>query len=201
MATQHCLILASASRARARMVRAAGVSVEIEPADVDEADIKAACRAAGDDARGTASRLAAAKALAVASRHPRSLVIGSDQVLALDDAWFDKPQDTEEAQDALRALRGRTHALVSAVAVARADAVEWSAVDEARLTMRDFSDAFLADYLAKMGRDVCDTVGGYRLEGLGIQLFSRLEGDFFVILGMPLMPLLAYLRSRGLVPT
>lgn len=189
------LILASASSARKEMLIRAGLSFTIDAAGVDEQAIKAACRARGESCRAAALALAAAKALNVSQRCPDALVIGADQMLDCDGRWFDKPVDQADARAALTALAGRTHMLISAAACARGGRLTWSEAAAAQLTMRMFSQGFLDTYLGTMGDSVRQTVGAYRLEGLGVQLFSRIEGDYFTILGLPLLALLAYLRQ------
>jgi septum formation protein len=195
------LILASASPARARLLREAGVVFAVDPAELDEGTVKSAQRRAGASALDCAAALAIAKAQTVARRHPDALVIGADQILALGGAWFDKPADLAEAWRQLAALRGRTHSLATAVCVCRNDAVLWRAAGEPRLTMRDFGDPFLDAYLAAEGEAVLVSVGAYRLEGRGAQLFAAIEGDHFAIQGLPLIELLGYLRSVGAIPT
>jgi septum formation protein len=182
------------------MLEAAGLEVVVEPAAVDEAEIKAAFRAEGRDAAACATALAEAKAGHVARRHPGRLVIGADQMLDCNGVWFDKPEDAAHARAHLQALRGRTHVLVSAVCVARDGAVLWHATDRATLRMRPFGDDFLDRYLDATGEDVLHSVGVYQLEGLGAQLFSHVEGDYFTILGLPLLKLLDFLRGHGVVP-
>jgi len=191
------LVLASSSDIRARMLAAAGVDAIIDPAAIDEARIKAGSQAAGGDAGSCAQLLAEAKAEHIAGRHRGALVLGADQILECDGRWFDKPRDLEEARAQLQALSGRTHRLITAAAVVRDSAVLWRAIETARLTMRRVSEAFLDRYLAAMGKRVLATVGGYELEGLGAQLMTRVEGDYFAILGLPLLPLLAFLREDG----
>jgi septum formation protein len=195
------LILASASPARAALLRAAGVAHEIEPARVDEEAVKAGLDAAGARPRDAADALAELKALRVSARRPGRLVLGADQTAELAGARLDKPRDREAARAQLRALRGATHALHSAAALALDGAVIWRHVGLARLTMRGFSDAFLEDYLDRMGERATRTVGGYELEGEGVQLFARVEGDHFTVLGLPLIPLLDVLRARGELPS
>jgi septum formation protein len=195
LAPCRALVLASQSVVRLRLLEAAGLVVLADPAHIDEAAIKADYH--GSEADSCAEALAAAKAAKVAPRHPGALVIGADQILACDGVRFDKPRDLAEARAHLASLRGRTHELIAAVAVARDGALLWRHVEHARLAMRRFSDAFLADYSAAMGPAICDTVGGYALEGPGVQLFERVEGDYFAILGLPMVPLLAFLREAG----
>lgn len=193
------LILASASGARARLLRAAGVEFVAEPAAIDEEAIKRAYRAAGCDAAACAAALAGAKARVVAARRPESLVIGADQILVAGEEWFDKPANLGEAAAQLRRLRGREHVLVTAACVWCGITSLWQAMARPKLTMRRFSEDFLAEYIAAEGGSVFGSVGAYRLEGRGVQLFARIEGDFFAILGLPLLELLAFLRERGLV--
>jgi septum formation protein len=193
------LVLASASRARRHILAAAGLEVTVVPADLDERAIKTRAHRDGLAADRCAVLLAEAKAAHVAQRHPGVLAIGADQMLECDGAWLDKPRDPAEARTQLALLRGRTHTLHAAVAVAADGLVQWREVEPARLTMRDFSDAFLDRYVAAMGERLCETVGAYQLEGLGAQLFARIEGDYFAILGLPLLPLLGFLRERGAI--
>jgi septum formation protein len=191
------IVLASQSAARRAILAAAGVEAQIEPAAIDEDAIKRYVRAQGGSAEDCAVALAEAKAARVSRNHPAALVIGADQMLECGGDWLDKPRDRGAARRQLRLLRGRAHELVSAVAVARAGEGLWHHVERSRLTMRSFSDAFLDDYVAALGERLCETVGGYALEGLGAQLFERVEGDYFAILGLPLLPLLAVLRQEG----
>jgi septum formation protein len=202
MAAPARLILASASQARNRLLANAGLDfASVEP-DVDEAAIRAGLAARGvTDAHAIASRLAAAKALAVAAGNPGGLVIGADQVLVIDGEILAKPEDCDAARAQLMRLRGRTHFLVSAVCCAAGDEIRWSAVARARLTMREFSTEFLEHYLAAMAGRVTSTVGAYEIEGRGVQLFSQIAGDLFTIQGLPLLDLIAYLRTAGLART
>jgi septum formation protein len=197
------LILASGSRTRREMLQAAGLAFTVVPADVDEAALRDRMRR--EDGAMTpaeiAAALARAKAEAVSRDHPKALVIGADQVLALGDRILDKARDVAEARRTLTTLRGATHELHSAVALAERGAIAWTFVAMARLAMRAFSDAVIDDYLARAGSAVCTSVGAYQIEGPGIQLFERVEGDHFTILGLPLLPLLAELRSRKVLPT
>jgi nucleoside triphosphate pyrophosphatase len=191
------LILASSSAVRARMLAAAGVEAIIDPAAIDEARIKAESQAAGRDAGDCALFLAEAKAKDVARRHHGARVLGADQMLECEGRWFDKPRDLGEARAQLQALSGRNHRLITAAAVVRDGALLWRALECPVLTMRRVSAAFLDRYLAAMGKRVLTTVGGYELEGLGAQLMTRIEGDYFAILGLPILPLLAFLREDG----
>lgn len=200
-AAAPALVLASASRSRADLLRAAGLAFIAEPAAIDEAELKAAMRAENATTDAVAEALAALKARRVSHRYPGALVIGADQMLDCEGRWFDKPLDLDEAADHLRALRGRTHELVTSVCVVRDEAPLWHQTARARLTMRPFSDAFIASYLERVGARACESVGAYQLEGLGAQLFSRLDGDYFTILGLPLLPLLGFLREHRVVAT
>lgn len=195
------LVLASASASRARLLTAAGIEITIDPAMIDENQIKRDCRNNARDAEETALRLAEAKARAVTSRHPGALVLGADQMLDCDGEWFDKPMDLADACQQLLALNGRQHQLITAAVVMRDDTVLWRVVERPVLTMRRFSEAFLERYLQAIGERVLATVGGYELEGLGAQLMARIEGDYFAILGLPLLPLLGFLRGEGAVPS
>src|SRR4029078_7373662 len=195
------IVLPSGSRARREMLAAAGLHFTVQAADVDEPAIRA--RLLKDDAsiepKRIAAVLAAAKAEDVSGKIGGSLIIGADQVLALGDELLSKAPYMEAARAAWRKLRGRTHELHSAVAFAEKGKVTWAHVATARLTMRDFSDAFLDDYLLRAGDRVGQSVGAYELEGIGVQLFDRIEGDYFTILGLPVMPVLAELRVRGII--
>jgi septum formation protein len=198
-ATAERLILASASVARADLLRAAGVDVTIEPASIDESQLKAEARRRGDTASACASALAAEKAYVVSRRQPEALVIGADQILAVGEEWFDKPADLVEAREQLRALRGRTHRLETAAVVMRDAVPLWRAASTPEMQMRWFSDAFIEAYVAAEGERLLGSVGAYRLEGRGVQLFSRISGNHFAVLGLPLIELLGFLRERGVM--
>jgi len=189
------LVLASSSAVRRQLLEAAGIPVEVRPARLDERAVETS--APRDNPSAVAALLARAKALRVAAEIPGRLVVGADQTLALGSRRFDKPAACAAARAQLQALAGRAHELHAAVAVARDEAVMFEHVAVARLTMRPLSDAFLDRYLAAAGRAVTASVGAYQLEALGVHLFERLEGDHFTILGLPLLPLLAYLRAEG----
>jgi septum formation protein len=195
------IVLASGSRARREMLAAAGLQFTVQAADVDEPAIRARLlkEDASVESKRIAAVLAAAKAEDVSGKIGGSLIIGADQVLGLGDELLSKAPNMEAARAALRKLRGRTHELHSAVAFAEKGKVTWAHVATARLTMRDFSDAFLDDYLLRAGDRAGQSVGAYELEGIGVQLFDRIEGDYFTILGLPLMPVLAELRVRGII--
>lgn len=190
------LVLASASLSRAAMLREAGLEFEIRPARVDEDEIKRSLQAEGASPRQAAEALAELKAHRASGGDGDSFIIAADQMLACDGLWYDKPADLAQARAQLLSLRGKTHELTSAVVLARGGSVIWRHIDSAKMTMRDFSDGFLDAYLAQAGDTVLGSVGCYRLEGLGVQLFSRIQGDFFTILGMPLLPLLDVLREN-----
>jgi septum formation protein len=189
------LVLASRSVSRANLLAAAGIPIEVLPADIDERGIE--LRAASRDARAAALLLAVEKARVIAEQRPGRLVLGADQTLALDARRFSKPPDRAAAVEQLQSLRGRTHALNSAVAVMRDGDVLFEHVETARLTMRKFSDEFLQEYLERVGDAALTSVGGYQLETLGVLLFERIEGDYFTILGLPLMSVLGFLRRDG----
>lgn len=192
-------VLASASAARAAMLRQVGVDVAIDPADVDEGAIKSDVTAAGGGPAAVALALAEAKALTVTPRQARRWVIGADQVLMCGGRLFDKPRTPDDAARTLAFLRGRSHRLISAVCIARDSDVVWSHADTASLTMRNFSPHFLEHYVAEAGWDLTTSVGAYRVEGRGLQLFSRIDGDHWTVLGMPLLPLMAALRRVGVL--
>jgi septum formation protein len=195
------LILASSSQARRALLTAAGLVFDVVPADIDEAAISAAIfeRTVGVQATDIATVLAAEKARIVSERHRGVLVIGADQVLAMGGKIFDKAQSLAEAREQLAMLRGRTHTLVSAVGLARDGRVHWQTNATAQMTMRPFSDEFLGSYLVRVGHRALQSVGCYELEGPGVQLFEHIEGDYFTILGIPLLPLLARLRHDEMI--
>lgn len=193
------LILASGSASRRALLAAAGLTVEVRPADIDEAAIKSAARAEGTDAEAAALRLADRKAAKVAQDAPDALVIGADQILVCDGVWFDKPMDVARAREQLLALRGRPHVLATATVCRQGGARVWHDIAAPRLIMRDFSDVFLDCYLASEAATIASTVGAYRLEGPGIQLFTAVDGDHSAVLGLPILPLLAFLRQAGIV--
>ena len=194
------LVLASASTARAGLLAAAGIDFRIEPAELDEGLLQQICRARGRDAAECALALAEAKARQVAERCGRAaVVIGADQLLVRGGVWFDKPADLRQVRTQLQALRGRTHEVVAAVCAVQDGSRLWHAVSRSRLTMRNFTDVFLDDYIAAEGADVFGSVGAYRLEGKGVQLFEVIEGDHFAILGLPLLELLGFLRTKGMI--
>lgn len=190
------IVLASTSRIRADLLTAAGVAFEAVAPGVDEEAVKAGLLAEGVRPREIADALAKLKAVRVSLRRGE-LVVGSDTTLELDGALFDKAATADEAREHLLRFRGRTHSLHSAVVVAQAGRPIWRELKTAKLTVRDFSDAFLDDYLARAGPALTTSVGAYWYEALGLQLFSRVEGDHFTILGLPMLGLLDLLRRHG----
>ena len=196
---QTDIILASASHIRGKLLEAAGVEFRAIAAGVDESAIKCGHDPNKGGFGELAAQLASHKALAVAERHTGALVIGADQILVFDGEAFDKPDSIETARRQLMRLRGEIHILETAVACAMGKDVLWSHVDAPRLTMRGFSSDQLESYLAEEGETVTETVGGYKIEGPGIQLFDSIAGDYFSVLGLPLLPLLAFLRARGAI--
>ena len=197
------IILASGSAIRRQLLASAGVLFSVQPADVDEAELRAQMQTESGclDADHVAGVLARAKAEAVSRLNPAALVIGADQVLALGSRLFEKSAGMTEARETLERLRGRTHELHSAVVLAQGGHAVWGTCETAQLTMRAFSDAFLESYLARAGQRICACVGAYELEGTGLQLFEQVNGDYFTILGLPMMPLLTELRARGALST
>jgi septum formation protein len=191
------LVLASRSEVRKNLLVAAGIAVEVCPADLDERKVEAGAPAA--DAAAAATLLARAKARAVAQARPGRFVLGADQTLALGGERFSKPPDAAAARAQLRALAGKTHELHSAVAIVRDGEMPFAHVGVARLSMRPLSSEFIDRYVAAAGSAATASVGGYQLEGLGIHLFDRIEGDYFTVLGLPLLPVLDFLRRQGLL--
>ena len=189
------LILASQSHTRRMLLTAAGVPVEADPADLDERGLEAGARL--KSAGAVAALLAREKAMAVARKHGGGLTLGADQTLSFGDERLTKPQDRDAARAQLRTLCGRTHELHSAIAFVQHDAVLFEHVGVARLTMRNFSERFLECYLDAAGASVTASVGAYQLEGLGMQLFERIDGDYFTVLGLPLVEALEFLRRFG----
>jgi len=193
------LVLASASSARRLILENAGLSFEVVPAEIDERAAEKPLLKAGATPDDIATALAMVKASTVSEARSDALVIGADQVLDLGGERLTKPADMETARRQLLKLSGKTHVLHSAVACARRGAIVWQHVEAAALTMRKLDPAFIGRYLAAVGDNALKSVGVYQLEGRGIQLFAKVDGDFFTILGLPLLPLLAFLRSEGVV--
>lgn len=195
------IVLASGSQIRADLLRNAGLAPEIRPARIDEQALRSALEAEGASPRDVADALAEMKARKISEKLPEALVIGCDQILECRRKVFAKPEDIAAARDQLRVLRGQTHRLLSAAVVYEAGRPLWRHVGEVRLTMRDISDAYLDDYLARNWGSIRDTVGCYKLEEEGVRLFARIEGDYFTVLGLPLIELLTWLGIRGDIAT
>jgi len=204
---RSAIILASGSAVRANLMRGAQIPFEIVPADLDESILKRELGngpdAEGEHGAGPAISMALAKAKAelVSAQHPDALVIGADQVMTLGKTCYDKPKDMQEARNRLRAFRGKSHLLHGGVALAQAGETIWDHYQPSHLTMRDFTDGFLDAYLETAGPAVLSSVGAYQLESIGAQLFERIDGDYFAILGLPLLPLMAELRRLGALDT
>jgi septum formation protein len=189
------LILASRSKVRQKLLAAAGIPIEVCPADLDERQLEALAPSQESDA--VATFLASEKALSVEVSSPGRLVLGADQLLALDGKRFSKPGDRATARAQLLELSGRTHTLYSAIAFVQNAGVQFEHVSTARMTMRSLSDRFVERYLDVVGNAATESVGAYQLEGIGVQLFERVDGEYFTVLGLPLMPALDFLRQRG----
>ncbi|MGB0907281.1 MAG: Maf family protein [Maricaulaceae bacterium] len=192
------IILASGSEIRAQILRGAGIDFTVKTKPVDEASIKEAMLAENSRLRDIADALAEAKSMRV-SRETPGFVIGADQIMVMDGKLFDKPKDMTEARERLKDMRGKTHNLLGAIVICENGIPVWRHIAKTTLKMRDFSDSFLDNYLEAEGDVVLKSVGAYRFEGRGAQLFSHVDGDFFSILGLSLLPVLDYLRSRGAV--
>jgi len=194
------IILASGSAIRRKLMEDAGINFKVLTKQVDEAAIKDAMLAEGSRLQDIADALAEAKSLRVSRMEP-GFVIGADQIMVMDNQLFDKPKDMEEARERLKLMRGKPHYLIGAVVISENGQPVWRHLAKTKLTMREFSDEFLENYLEAEGDLVTKSVGAYRFEGLGAQLFSHVEGDFFSILGLSLLPVMDYLRTRGALPS
>lgn len=192
------LILASSSPSRRQLLSNAGLTFEVQPPGVDEEEAKRSLLSGRTAPQGIAEKLAEMKAMRISEKHPEAMVVGGDSTLACQGRLFDKPPTIEAARKQLLALRGQTHELFSCVVVARGGTRLWHWNERARLTMRPFNEAFLDAYLARAGDAVLGSVGAYQLEGLGAHLFTRVDGDYFTILGLPLLPLLSFLAGHGI---
>lgn len=194
------LILASGSQTRRQMLEKAGVAVDVFPATIDEPALKASLIETGAPVRDIADALADAKARSVSHQHPDKLILAADQILVQDDIIYSKAKTKEAARCTLQKLSGNQHQLVSAAVVYDGSSPVWRHVSIAKLQVRNLSDTFIDWYLEKLGDDAFWSVGCYQLEGLGAQLFEQVEGDFFTVLGLPLVPVLDFLRRRGMLP-
>lgn len=195
------IILASGSEIRAQLLKNAGLDFDVSVARVDEDAVRASLLAESASPRDIADTLAELKAQRVAARHPDALVIGCDQVLALGPQIFNKPETPAEALSQLQSLRGQKHQLLSAAVIYGEGKPLWRHVGVVRLHMRDASDAYLADYVTRNWDSIRHSVGAYKLEEEGVRLFTRIEGDYFTVLGLPLLELLSYLTLRGTLPS
>jgi septum formation protein len=194
------LVLASASPARRTLLENAGLKIEVAPARIDESSLRDSLTAEGAGPRDVADALAEMKALRISAKFPTRPVLGCDQVLDLGGEILSKPKTPDEAREQLVRLRGRTHDLLSAAVICEKGAPVWRHVGRVRLTVRRFSDTWLDGYLARNWPDISESVGAYKLESEGVRLFSRIEGDYFTVLGLPLLDLLAFLTLRGDLP-
>jgi len=191
------IILASNSKIRAELLENTGLSFEIQPADIDEFSIREIFKTDEMDPADIAEVLAETKATEISKKNPDALVIGCDQVLALGDEIFEKPKNRDDAQNTLFKLRGKTHTLISAIALVKNNEVIWRYSENANLKMHDFSPEFLGQYMALCGDKILSSVGAYQLENFGIHLFEEIKGDYFTILGFPILALLKFLRTKG----
>ncbi len=195
------IVLSSISASRRKLLTQCGVPYKTAKPGFAEGPVKVSMREAGATATEVAIALAEGKANSIAEILPGAYVIGADQMLECDGTWFDKPADRAAARVHLQALRGKTHHLITATVIAHEGKIVWRHTETAKMTMRDFSDAFLDQYLDKAGDGITRAVGGYELEGAGALLFDKVDGDFFAVLGLPLIPLLTGLRAAGALPT
>ena len=195
----HRLILASSSKARHTMLKNAGVDCEAVASMIDEEGYKQSMKAEGASAAEAAETLAEMKALRMYRQQPDAIVIAADQMLECNGIWFDKPRDRDNTRAQLMALRGKTHQLVSAAVIYKEGSRIWGTIDTAHLTMRNFTEEWLDDYLDAAGEDIFHCVCGYQLEGIGAQLFTNVLGDYFTVLGLPLLALIGFLRDHGVL--
>jgi septum formation protein len=195
------LLLASASQIRLQLLRQAGINATAQPARIDEETIRAGLEAEAAKPHDIADALAEMKARKLAEKHPDALVLGCDQVLAFNGRVYGKPENEAEARAQLHQLRGQTHHLLSALVLYDQAKPIWRHISQARLTMHAASDSYIDDYLARNWHSARQSVGAYKLEEEGVRLFSAIEGDYFTILGLPLLPLLTYLGQRGFIAT
>ncbi|GAA6211550.1 Maf-like protein [Hyphomicrobiales bacterium 4NK60-0047b] len=191
------IILASNSKIRAELLENTGLSFEIQPANVDEAAIREIFKTEEMDPADVAEVLAETKATEISKQNPDALIIGCDQILALGDEIFEKPKNRDDAQSTLFKLRGKTHTLISAVVLVKNNEVIWRYSENANLKMHEFSPEFLGQYMALCGDKILSSVGAYQLESFGIHLFEEIKGDYFTVLGFPILALLKFLRSKG----
>jgi len=194
------IVLSSTSASRRRLLSQTGIYFDTARPPVNEAPIKARLKQGGASAADVAEALAEAKANSVADILPGHYVIGADQMLECEGVWYDKPESREGARQQLLALRGNTHQLITAAVIAHEGRIIWRHTEIAQMTMRDFSDEFLATYLDKAGDALTSSVGAYQVEGIGVQLFAKMEGDYYSILGLPVVQLLVGLREAGALP-
>ena len=195
------LILASASKVRASLLEGTGLSFAIQPADIDEGAIRRVLEVSGEDLDpgDVAELLARSKAEYISAKNKNALIIGADQILSFEDKIYEKPATMDEAKANLFKFRGKTHTLHSAITLVKNGERIWCYTDSAVLTMRDFSAEFLGQYCAIAGADILSSVGAYKLESHGVHLFEDIKGDYFTILGFPLLPLLAFLRQEKMI--
>jgi septum formation protein len=193
------LVLASTSPFRKQLLQQAGLEFTTAAPDIDEREIEARAEHQALSPSGLAERLGCEKALAVSKTMPGAWVLGGDQVMALGAKIYHKPADMTAARSQLLSLRGATHVLNSSLALAKDGEIIWSHVSQANMTVRMFSEAFLDDYLEKVGERILKSVGGYQIEGMGVQLFSAIQGDYFTIIGVPLLPLMEKFRELGVI--
>ncbi|MEE2661910.1 MAG: Maf family protein [Pseudomonadota bacterium] len=197
---QTTIVLASSSASRQKLLDGAGIPHSVEPSKVDEEEVKRSMREAGRTGIELAEALAELKAMTISRKQPGKLVLGADQILDCDGKTFDKPRNSAIAAEHLRFLRGKSHQLISYAVIVQDNVRVWSAVETAKITIRsNLSDQFIDNYITRCGLDILSTVGVYKAESLGAQLFSKVQGSHYTILGLPLLPLLHYLRETGVI--